>query len=280
MLATGEVASDLEVRSAVGHSAAVTDLLAQMLQAAGITQSWLWPAVLVFLRVGACMALMPAFGEQVVPQRVRLILALAFTAVVLPAVADGMRDLPSILLAAGGEVLAGLALGLGLRLFVLALQTAAAIVAQTTSLSEFFAGATPDPQPAIGNLLTVAGLALAVQAGLHVRAASLLVMSYDILPAGRLPDAADLAQWGLQRVVGATVLALSLAAPFVIGSVIYNVALGVINRAMPQMPVSLVGAPVLTLGALILMALAAPLILALWLQGFNAFLANPTLVSL
>ena len=258
----------------------MTDLLAQMLQAADITQSWLWPAALVFLRVGACMALMPAFGEQVVPQRVRLILALAFTAVVLPAVANGMRDLPSILLAAGGEVLAGLALGLGLRLFVLALQTAAAIVAQTTSLSELFAGATPDPQPAIGNLLTVAGLALAVQAGLHVRAASLLVMSYDILPAGRLPDAADLAQWGLQRVVGATVLALSLAAPFVIGSVVYNVALGVINRAMPQMPVSLVGAPVLTLGALILMALAAPLILALWLQGFNAFLANPTLVSL
>ena len=84
----------------------MTDLLAQMLQAADITQSWLWPAVLVFLRVGACMALMPAFGEQVVPQRVRLILALAFTAVVLPAVADGMRDLPSILLAAGGEVLA------------------------------------------------------------------------------------------------------------------------------------------------------------------------------
>jgi flagellar biosynthetic protein FliR len=40
-----------------------------------------------------------------------------------------------------------------------------------------------------------------------------------------------------------------------------------------------VGAPVLTLGALILMALAAPLILALWLQGFNAFLANPTFVS-
>ena len=175
--------------------------------------------------------------------------------------------------------MAGLALGLGLRLFVLALQTAAAIVAQTTSLSELFAGATPDPQPAIGNLLTVAGLALAVQAGLHVRAASLLVMSYDILPAGRLPDAADLAQWGLQRVAGATVLALSLAAPFVIGSVVYNVALGVINRAMPQMPVSLVGAPVLTLGALILMALAAPLILALWLQGFNSFLANPTFVS-
>jgi flagellar biosynthetic protein FliR len=255
-------------------------LLAQMAQAAGITQDWLWAAALVFLRVGAAMALMPAFGDQVVPQRVRLVLALAFTAVVLPAVAEKMRDFPALPLAALQEVLAGLALGIGLRLFVLALQTAAAIVAQTTSLSQLFAGSTPEPQPAIGNLLTIASLALAVQAGLHVRAASLLVMSYDIWPAGRFPAAADMAQWGLQRAVDATVLALSLAAPFVIGSVVYNIALGVINRAMPQMPVSLVGAPLMTGAALVLMALATPLILAVWLQGFNAFLANPTLVSL
>jgi flagellar biosynthetic protein FliR len=252
-------------------------LFAQMLQMAGVTQDWLWAAALVFLRVGAAMALMPAFGEQGVPQRVRLVLAVAFTAVILPAVAGQMQDLPSLPLAAGVEVLAGLTLGIGLRLFVLALQTAAAIVAQSTSLSQLFAGATPEPQPAVGNLLIMASLALAVRAGLHVRAASLLVMSYDILPAGRFPAAADLAHWGLQRVTAATVLALSLAAPFVIGSVVYNVALGVINRAMPQMPVSLVGAPVLTMGALILMALAAPLILAIWLEGFNAFLANPTL---
>ncbi|MEI6800184.1 MAG: flagellar biosynthetic protein FliR [Pseudomonadota bacterium] len=254
-------------------------LLSQMLQAAGLTQDWLWAAALVFLRVGAAMALMPAFGDQVVPRRVRLVLALAFTAIVLPAVADKMQDLPSRPLAALGEVLAGLTLGIGLRLFVLALQTAASIVAQTTSLSQLFAGATPEPQPAIGNMLTMASLALAVQAGLHVRAVSFFMISYEILPPGRLPAAADLANWGLHRVAAATVLALGLAAPFVIPSVVYNVALGVINRAMPQMPVSLVGAPVLTMGALVLMALASPLILGIWLQAFNAFLANPTIVA-
>lgn len=257
----------------------MNDLIAQLLQVAGLAQGGLWPAALVFLRVGAAMALMPAFGEQVVPVRVRLALAVAFTAVLLPAVIGTMQSLPDLLFAAAVEVLAGLGLGLGLRLFVLALQTTAAIVAQTTSLSQLFAGATPEPQPAIGNLLTIASLALAVQAGLHVRAARVLVMSYDIWPPGRFPSAADLAHWGLDRVAAATVLALSLAAPFVIGSVIYNVALGVINRGMPQMPVLLVGAPLMTGAALVLIALTTPLILALWLQGFNAFLANPTLVS-
>jgi flagellar biosynthetic protein FliR len=253
----------------------VKDLLAQMMQFAGVTHDWLWIAALVFLRVGAAVSLMPGFGEQVVPQRIRLVVALAFTAVVMPAVAARMQTLPSIPMAAAEEVLAGLALGIGLRLFILALQIAGSIIAQTTSLSQLFGGATPEPQPAIGNLLAMASVALALKAGLHVRAAGLLVLSYDFLPVGRFPRVSDISAWGLQRVVQATVLGFSLAAPFVVASVIYNVALGVINRAMPQMPVSLVGAPVLTAGALVLMALTVPLMLGIWLTSFDAFLANP-----
>ena len=254
----------------------MNDLLAQMMQMAGVTQSWLWTAALVFLRVGTAAFLMPAFGDQSVPQRVRLALALALTAIVTPAVAVHLKDLPSLPFAAAEEVLAGLTLGIGMRLFILALQMAGSIVAQTTSLSQLFGGATPEPQPAIGNLLIMASLAIALRAGLHVKAASLLIISYDFLPAGRFPLVSDLTDWGLQRVVQATVLAFSLAAPFVIASVIYNLALGVINRAMPQMPVSLVGAPVLTAGALILMALVVPTMLAVWMQGFDAFLTNPS----
>ena len=257
----------------------MNDLLAQMMQAAGVTQSWLWVAALVFLRVGAAVFLMPAFGDQALPQRVRLAVALAFSAIVTPAVAKELQDVPSFLMAAAEEVLAGLVLGLGMRLFILALQMAGSIMAQTTSLSQLFGGATPEPQPAIGNLLTLASLALALRAGLHVKAASLLILSYAFLPAGHFPNASDLAQWGLGQVVQSTVLAFSLAAPFVIASVIYNLALGVINRAMPQMPVSMVGAPVLTAGAMILMAMLVPVLLAVWLEGFDAFLVNPAGIS-
>ena len=123
--------------------------------------------------------------------------------------------------------------------------------------------------------MALASLALAVKAGLHVRAAGLLVLSYDFLPAGHFPRVSDISAWGLHQVSQATALGFSLAAPFVVASVIYNVALGVINRAMPQMPVALVGAPVLTAGALMLMALTVPLMLGIWLTSLDAFLANP-----
>ena len=252
----------------------MSQILAQLTALTGLGQDWLWLATLVFLRVGAAIFLMPAFGEQVVPQRVRVVLALAFTAVVAPAVAPGIT-VQGYAFPAAVEVAVGLALGISLRLFVLALQVAGAIIAQTTSLSQLFGGATPEPQPAIGNLLTMASLALAVLSGLHIRAAGLLILSYRILPAGRLPAAVDMADWGLIQIAQAFALAFSLAAPFVIASVLYNVALGIISKAMPQLSVSLVGAPALTAGGLVLMAVAVPLILAFWLGSFGAFLALP-----
>lgn len=241
---------------------------------AGVGQSMIRAAFLVFLRVGAMMALLPAFGEQSVPQRVRLVLALAFTAVVFPSVAGRLADLdgPLPLLT---EAAAGLVLGIGLRLFVMALQIGGTMAAQASSLSQMFGGAGPEPQPAMANLFVMAGLALAVMAGLHVRAAELLIASYDILPAGRLLPGADLANWGLSQITHAFALAFSLAAPFVLGSVIYNIALGVINRAMPQLMVAMVGAPALTLGGLVLLAVASPLLLGLWMRALGGFLDAP-----
>jgi flagellar biosynthetic protein FliR len=201
------------------------------------------------------------------------------TAIVLPAVAERLRAVDSWPVAAVEEVLAGLALGISMRLFILGLQITGSIIAQTTSLSQLFGGATPEPQPAIGNLLTMAGLALALRASLHVKAASLLIVSYDFLPAGHFPTPSDLASWGLQQIVMATLLAFSLAAPFVIASVLYNLALGVISRAMPQMPVALVGAPLMTAAALVIMAVTIPIALAVWLEGFDTFLANPAVAT-
>lgn len=241
----------------------------------GLGQAWLWAATLVFLRVGAAMALMPAFGDRAVPARVRLILALAFTLVVAPSVGQGLEGQSLAVLPAAAEVLTGLALGIGLRLFVFALEVAAAIIANATSLAQLFGGSTPEPQPAVGHLLTMAGLALAVLSGLHVKAASLMILSYQMIPAGAFPSTADLTDWGLARVVEFFALAFTLAAPFVIASVLYNLALGIINRAMPQLAVTLVGAPLLSGAALALMLVMAPLLLGVWWGHFDAFLAQP-----
>lgn len=229
----------------------------------------------VFLRVGAAMALMPGFGEQSVPFRVRLGLALVFSLAVWPLISGLPVDvLPARFFLT--ETVAGLSLGLFFRLFVIVLQLAGSIAAQATSLSQIFGGsATPDPMPAFGNLLVVGGLALAMQAGLHVKLVMALAESYRAIPLGTLPSGSDLATWGTAGVARAFATAFSLSAPFVIVSVLYNLALGAINRAMPQLMVAFVGAPAITLAGLALIAIAAPYLLVLWLGLLDAGLADP-----
>ncbi len=247
----------------------------------GQVDVWVWQALAVFLRCGAVVALMPAFGERSVPMRVKLGLTMALTAVVAPGAPDAPLkslievSIPFFLYFACAEAVTGLFLGLTLRLFVLVLQTAGSMAAQSTSLAQVLGGAAAEPLPAVGYVLVVGGLALAVMAGLHVDVARFLLASYDLVPVGRFPSVALVSEGGLAQVAGCFGLALSLAAPFVIASLLYNLTLGVINRAMPQLMVALVGAPVITCGALVTLMLCAPMILLAWREALMTFLANP-----
>ncbi len=79
----------------------------------------------------------------------------------------------------------------------------------------------------------------------------------------------------MARVTDAFGLAVSLAAPFAVASFAYNLALGAINRAMPQLMVAFVGAPAITAGALLLLWIAAPDMLFHWADRLDAVLADP-----
>lgn len=236
-----------------------------------------WHGAMVFLRIGAMTSVLPAFGEQYVPARIKLAIALAFTAIVAPA-------LPQMPIPAGplqyagyamSEAVVGLALGMGIRLFVHALQTAGTIAAQSTSLSQVLGGIGAEPMPALGAVLLVSGLALAVMLGLHVRIAQFMIYSYEAFPVGVFPGAAGLSEWGVNRIAKSFYLAFTLAAPFLITAVIYNLTLGVINRAMPQLMVAFVGAPVITFGGLFILMIASPMILDVWFRALTTFLENP-----
>lgn len=248
--------------------------LAALLQ---MSNEMLWHGIAIFFRVGAIVALLPAFGERTVPTRIKLVLILAFVMVVAPAVERGAlpQRFDALVVLAVTETLAGLVLGIGIRLFVLALQTAGSIAAQSTSLSQILGGAAVDPLPAMGYILIIGGLALAVLLGLHVKAAMLIILSYDLFPMGRMIAAEALSTWGVAQVARTFALAFTLAAPFVILSLIYNLALGAINKAMPQLMVAFVGAPVITAGGLFVLLLAAPFMLQHWIAALDGFLVDP-----
>jgi len=236
--------------------------------------------VLVIMRVGATTALLPGFGEQSIPMRIRLLVMLCFTAIVWPSVSSlfigaeyNMAGLPRLMIV---ETAIGLMLGIAIRLLVMALQLAGSIAAQSTSISQIAgASATPDPMPAMGNLLVMAGLTLVLVSGLHVKAAMAMIISYKTFPPGILPLASGIAEWGTAHVASAFAMALGLASPFIVASFAYNIGLGAINRAMPSLMVAFIGAPAITAGAILLLLLSAPVILVFWNERVDTVLLNP-----
>lgn len=233
----------------------------------------------VFTRISALVFFLPGLGEHTVSTRVRLAAAMAITLIIAPIVLaqtetapTGASAMTSILAA---EAVSGALLGFSIRVLVFILQTAGSIAAQHTSLAQIFGSSIDNqPEPPISSLLMIAGVALALASGLHFHAVNALAVSFNVLPFGVFPGAGETGAWAADRAAFAFSAALSLALPFVILGFIYNLAIGAANRAMPQLMVAFVGAPAITLAGLVLLALAAPAMFAVWLDMIDNVFAT------
>lgn len=251
-------------------------LLEEMLRQ---SQDAFWVFGLVFLRVGAMVSVLPAFGEQMIPARIKLAVALTLAVLAAPLVEVPVLEgapppeLAGLFLT---EMGIGLLFGITLRFLSHCLLIAGSIAAQSTSLSQLFGGsAASEPQPAIANLIYIAGLMLIVFTGLHIKLIWALVLLYDLLPVGSILSGRDVSDWGVDVVAKTFALAFVLSAPFVLASLLYNVAMGVINKAMPQLMVAFVGAPAITAGGLLVLLLSLPVLLPIWHERFEAVMMSP-----
>jgi len=236
---------------------------------ADLVSAWIYLAAVAFARIGTAVLLLPGFGEAQVPPRVRIALGLLLTLALLPALplADPPKAIPALALLLGGEVMIGLFIGIGARLLLTAVQMAGAQVGMAAGISNAFAPgiANTEGATAIGGLLTVAAVALLFATDLHHLIISALLQSYAVLPPGHLP-LGDLAEQTARLGAAAFRISVTMAAPFLIVSVLMNLGLGLANRVMPNMQVFFVAAPAMILVGLALLAVAVPAMLHLMTQ--------------
>ena len=215
--------------------------------------------MLGFARIGTMVMMLPGLGEMTVSPRVRLTIALALTAVILPLHrADYHIDLQAfgpVLLTLGQELLVGAVLGLLARLTISALQIAGSVVAQQMGLGFVTAvDPTQGQQGAIvGNFLGVLGVTLIFATDLHHLVIAALNDSYTLFKPGEVPLLGDVAKVLSVSVTGAFRIGIQLSAPFLVFGLLFNLGLGVLSRLMPQMQVFFVGMPLsIMVGFLIL----------------------------
>ena len=216
--------------------------------------------MLMFARIGTMVMLLPGLGELSVPPRIRLTVALLLAAVLFPlhraAYEINLQAPGPVLISLAQELIVGGVLGLTARLTISALQVAGSVVAQQLGLGFV---TTVDPTQGqqgiiLGNFLTILGITLIFATDLHHLVIAALNDSYRLFRPGEVPMVGDVAALVTRIIGGAFRVGIQLAAPFLVFGLVFNLALGILSRLMPQMQVFFVGMPLsIMIGFLILL---------------------------
>ena len=164
-------------------------------------------------------------------------------------------------------MLAGLLLGLMARLIALALPAGAQMFSAFIGLSSVLQpDAAIGAQPtALSRLFGLAAPLLMLLTGLWQAPLAALAGSYGVLAPGLALPGGDAAALFTGAVAAWFLLALRLAAPFLVAATVWNIALGLLSRMVPQIQVFALAMPGQLLGGLLLAALLAGGLLHLWL---------------
>jgi flagellar biosynthetic protein FliR len=234
--------------------------------------------LLVFARIGTMVMLLPGLGELSVPMRVRLIVALALTAILLPlhrhAYPLDLRSFGPTLLTLGQEMLVGAVLGLTARLTMSALQVAGSVIAQQIGLG-FVTAVDPhqgQQSVIVGNFLTVLAVTLIFATDMHHLVLAGLNDSYTLFRPGEVPLVGDIAALITRTIAAAFRIGVQLAAPLLVFALLFNLGLGVLSRLMPQMQVFFVAMPLTILGGLLILLLVIGAMMGVFLGHLEGVL--------
>ncbi|HEX4376979.1 MAG TPA: flagellar biosynthetic protein FliR [Steroidobacteraceae bacterium] len=212
-------------------------------------EGWLGAAFFPFLRIGACLMTAPLFSANYVPPRIRIVLAILLTFVVLPLIP---RPQGLTVLSGDGvvttvqQLVIGAALGFIVQMIFEAINFGGQMIANGMGMG---LAATIDPTtnaetPALGQLYTMLGSLTFLALDGHLALIDTLVSSFKGLPVGPAGFSMDalhaLSAWGDELFSGA----LRVALPGITAMMVINLAFGAISRAAPSMNMFSVGFPI------------------------------------
>jgi flagellar biosynthesis protein FliR len=248
-----------------------------------IAATSLFDFILIFARLGTAMMLFPAIGGALVAPRIRLLLAVGISFVVVPAVSATMPKLPdeplNLLILLAGEITIGFYFGATMQLLMAAIDLAGNFMGYSAGLTNALISdpVTEQQSQLISGFLNTATVALLLITNTHHLMLRAVVDSYTLFPPGAPLPLGDFSRQMITTIGTSFVVGLKIAAPLVIFALVFNTGLGLLNRLVPQMQVFFVGMPMQILGGFSVMSLSLAVMLYVYIRYFadsmNAYIA-------
>lgn len=231
--------------------------------------------LLVFVRLGTAMMLLPGFGESYISPRIRLLLALTVAVVVQPVLPPVIPALPesatAMFLLILGEAFVGLFLGSLARILMAALSIGGMMIATVTGLANAL---TNDPTAAeqgsiAGSFLSTLALLIIIILDLHHLLLRGVIESYQLFLPGQSILVGDVSEMITRGVAKAFLLGFQIASPFIAVGLIFNLGLGLLARLMPQMQVFFIAIPLQILIGMGILMVTLPMLIGWFISGFE-----------
>ncbi|MCD8498284.1 MAG: flagellar biosynthetic protein FliR [Alphaproteobacteria bacterium] len=242
--------------------------------------------LLIFVRIGTAIMIVPGIGDSFVSMNVRLLFAVAMSFAVFPVLmplvpnpVPGTFMLFSLLIM---EFVVGLFIGSVARVMMTALDTAGMVVSTQSGLAnaQIFNPSLASQGSLIGAFLSVTGVVLLFATDLHHLILLGVFESYQLFPLGSIPDAGSMAELMSRAVTHSFMIGIKIGLPFFLITMILYTGMGVLARVMPQIQVFILTLPVQILLALTTLTMVLSVGMLFWLREYEAgmvyFLSQPT----
>ena len=221
--------------------------------------------VLLFCRVGTSFFMMPIFGEKNLPVLIRLAIAIAATIGIFGAFEGSMVDIPQNTLKSAifiaCEITSGLFIGLVCRIIISSIHTAGMSIGSSIGVSAaiMFDISQGDQSSIIGTFMNMIMIVLLLNMDLHLIFIKALSESYTNIPLGMFfKSNINMLEILVRALSQAWQIALQIASPFIISSLIVYVGAGILSRLMPQIQIFFLMLPMQIMLGLIILSLTLP----------------------
>lgn len=237
--------------------------------------------MLISVRFGLAIMLMPGIGDSFVPPTTRLLFAMGISFILTPVLATHLPPIPSdtgaFLALLVSEAFIGLFIGTIMRLLVTALDTAGTIVSAQSSLSSatMFNPQTTATAPILSAVYSSLGVTLIFATDMDHQMLAAVVNSYNAFPAtGAFPDIGSVSETVVKTATLAFKIGAQLAIPFLIVGTLVQVGFGLLGRLMPQVQVFFLAMPVQIFLSLLIMMMVLSASIMYWLNGYETILSQ------
>jgi flagellar biosynthesis protein FliR len=186
---------------------------------------------------------------------------------IVPHVGAGAGHLFTLI---GSELLIGATIGLVARYYLLAVQFIGSVIAMVSGFNAMAGVAVEesDPQSPLAAIISFSALMILFTLDFHHAVIHALVDTYQVMPLEALFDPRIALMNLVDTLSDAFFVMVRLGSPFIAYAILVNLAIGLVNKLTPQIPIYFVALPFVIAGALVMMYFAISPMLSLMADGF------------